>query len=286
MKGDPQFVILKHQAWLESADFEDKMLGAIIKEPLSPSTNFVPESPGVYMDREPQKGTVTDFVLQNDGDAAQGLAASTHSIGGYAVAGSRHDAVQLGGKLIRIRRIQQLDRFWARLKDDAQVRDTVPRWVSFFSPWPVCLVVGVMICEDVEVSFGGEQSRAHEGRVELPIGRVALAMSGVPVPPAIGEPGAVAAAQAKASCSQESATLFKARSGQSKIFALELRRVTTELFRRKLLLLKNDGPDFDDVRLASDEPLDENQDLEGPVLPENLILDKMDPEVYDDMIQT
>jgi hypothetical protein len=64
MSGDPEFIILKYQAWMRTAAFEDTILGAIIKQPLSPSTNYVPDAPTAYISHALQEGSATDFVLR------------------------------------------------------------------------------------------------------------------------------------------------------------------------------------------------------------------------------
>jgi hypothetical protein len=277
MKGDPEFVILKYQAWMEASEFEETILGAIVKEPLSPSTNYVPDSPLKYKTHEPQKGSATDFVLANAGDTANELGASLKSIGGYSVSGNKEDSVHLAGKFIRYKRIQQLDQFWAKLKEDADVKKTAPGWISFFNTWPVCLVVGIMICEDVELSMDGAQSRTHEGNVELPIGQITLA-AGVPNPVSnLVDP------QVKLASTKQTAAIFKAKMGKSSIFAVELRKVTTGMFRQKELQLKSDGPEVDSTRLAGDES-DDEEDLSKPVVTEDLILDELGPEDYEDMV--
>ncbi|CAI6089272.1 unnamed protein product [Clonostachys chloroleuca] len=235
MKGDPEFVILKYQAWMEAAEFEDVILGAVVKEPLSPS------------------------------------------IGGYSITGNTEESVHLAGKYIRYKRIQQLDQFWAKLKEDADVKQTVPGWISFFNTWPVCLVVGIMVCEDVELSMDGARSRTLEGKIELPIGQITLA-AGVPNPVAdLSDP------HVKLTSTNQTATIFKAKMGKSSIFAVELRKISTELFRRKLLQLRSDGPGVDGIRLAGDES-DDEEDLEKPVAAEDLILDELSPEDYEDMV--
>jgi hypothetical protein len=42
MIGDPEFVILKYQSWLDTAKFENKIFGSIVKEYLRPTNNYVP----------------------------------------------------------------------------------------------------------------------------------------------------------------------------------------------------------------------------------------------------
>lgn len=262
---------------MEASEFEDAILGAIIKEPLSPSTNYVPDSPVKYRTHEHQKGSATDFVLAKAGATAKELAASLKLIGGYSVSGNKEDSVHLAGKFIRYKRIQQLDQFWAKLKEDPDVKETAPVWISFFNTWPVCLVVGIMICEDVELFMDGAQSRIHEGNVELPIGQITLT-AGVPNP--VGD---LVDPQVKLASTKQTATIFKARMGKSSIFAVELRKITTEVFRQKVLQLKSDGPEVDATRLAGDES--DEEDLDKPIVAEDLIIDDLGPEDYEDMVR-
>ncbi|KAH6869557.1 hypothetical protein B0T10DRAFT_371138, partial [Thelonectria olida] len=199
------------------------------------------------------------------------------SIGGFSVSGNREESMYLAGKFIRYKRIRQLDRFWAKLLEDEDVKATAPRWISLFNTWPVCLVVGIMVCEDVELSMEGAQSRKLEGNVELPIGQITLA-AGAPNP--VGDK---VDPQVKLASAKQTATIFRANMGKSSIFAVELRKVTTDLIRWKLLQLKNEGPGVDNTRLASDESDDEHYQ-DQPVAGENMILDEFSPDEYEDMV--
>jgi len=274
MKGDPDFVILKYSAWLDASKFEDKILGAIVRQFLKPTNAYVPESPLQYNDEELVEGSLTDFVLDNTSSADQSASLSLQSVAGFSFNGNTTDSVHLSGKLIRYKRLQQHDQFWAKLKDDANVSSRVPGWISIFNTWPVCLVVGVMVCDDVEVSLEGKQTLESEGHVEIPIGTITLA-AGIPNP--LGEAGQP---QGNLSINKSVATIFKAKSGQSKIFALELRKVTTELLRRKELVLKDNGPDVGDGRLLGD---DEDEMGDESVTVADLILEKLSPEEFAEM---
>jgi len=278
MKGDPEFVILKYQAWLEASEFEDKILGAIIKNPLSPSTNYVPDSPIKYKTHEHQKGSATDFVLTTDASTAKELSGSLKSISGYSFSGNKEDSIHLAGKFIRYKRIQQLDQFWAKLKEDPDVKKTTPGWVKFFNDWPTCLVAGIMICEDVELEWEGTQSRKQEGEAEIPIGQITLA-AGVPNP--VGDQ---LDPRLKLASTKKTANIFKSKMGTSKIFAVELNKITTPLFRKKELELKNEGVNVDSTRLAGNGEEDKEEDLNEPVDASNLILDEFAPEDYFDTV--
>lgn len=126
---------------------------------------------------------------------------------------------------------------------DAAVKRKVPMWISPFKP-PPCLIVGIMICDEVEISFSGDASREVGGQVELPISSMALAAN---VPDLTG--GAVNPG-ASARVAHKTVTMFKAKTGQSRIFALQLQKVTTRGILQKRLELSQNGPVFDPVRLA------------------------------------
>jgi hypothetical protein len=149
--------------------------------------------------------------------------------------GNIESAVDLSGKLIRYKRLQQYQKFWSKLKSDPDVSMTVPHWISRYRA-PVCLVVGIMICEDVELSFEGKQSREVEGKVELPIGKITLA-AGVPNPL-----GNTVDPQATIGSDIQTVTIFKGKVEDSQIFALELKKITTEGWFWKDLKLEREGP--------------------------------------------
>ena len=173
------------------------------------------------------------------------------------------------------RSLQQHDQFWGKLKMDPDVRATVPGWISRFNAWPVCLVVGIMICEDVDLSFEGHSSLERGGKVELPIGKVSLA-AGTLIP---GLPDA----QVSAGTSRQTVTIFRGKAEESRIFALELRKIGLEGWFRKELALKSMGPDvMDETRLAAGEEEDEEDEEDVEDVSE-LVLGAFDEDEYEDM---
>ncbi|RTE69938.1 hypothetical protein BHE90_015669 [Fusarium euwallaceae] len=263
MKGDPEFVILKYSAWLDAAKFEDKILGAVVKHYLDPINDYEPESPLKYMVEAPVEGFFTDFVAEGSASATNAVNVSPiKSIAGMTLKGELQDRVHLQGKVVRLKRLQKCEKFWEKLKEDPDVRARVPGWMSVFSVRrPVCLVTGIMVCEDVDVSYEGVEKRELDGHVELPLGEIALAAS---VPGASG-----ANPEVKVETRREMATVFKARSGQSRIFALELKRVTTTFLQKKELILKGDGPKVNVGRVLGDE---DTEDEEESVTVDDLVL--------------
>lgn len=288
LQGDPTFIILKRQAWMEAADFEEQLLGAIIKHPLSPSTDFVPykdpKSPGSYktprkyMICDPQTGTDTSFVLLNKANATREFATTISSIGGFSLKGNNTACTNLAGQLVRFKRIRQLEPFWDNFKKDAQVEEQAPKWVSIFNKRPACLVVGIMICDDVELAVDGEQSEEFNVDVEIPVGQITMA-AGAPNPA-----GDLVDPKFSLKLTQGATHTFKAKVKGSHIFAIELKKVSTKLFQR-VLKLKGDWADVeDDTRLAADDLDDSDLEALGePVEGEDMILDELTLRELDNM---
>ena len=278
MKGDPEFIILKHAAWM-SAGFQESILGAIIRHPLSPSTDYVPDSPLRYNKYHLQESTATDFAFANTAEATSEVSGAVTTIANFAVKGKTEDKIHLGGKLVRIKRLQQVGEFWAALRSDPAVKSTVPGWISFYNTWPVCIVVGIMICEDIKLGHNTATSVQRQVSGELPVGAIAVAV-GVPNP--LGDSADPRFVVDK---SRGVANSFEATFGSSQIFAVELRKVTTEWFHGKELRLLSDGPgNIDPSRLASNES-DEDEDFDKAIDPEDLICVKLNPKDLDDMVR-
>ncbi|KAJ4370042.1 hypothetical protein N0V83_005806 [Neocucurbitaria cava] len=280
MSGDPEFVILKHSAWLDAAKYESKILGAVVRQPLKPTNDYLPENPLQYNDFdlvEPSE-PLTDFVLENSNIKAAHASAKLSSIGSFSFKGETTESIKLAGKLIRYKRLQQHSQFWSKLKEDKAVGAKIPTWVADAKTWPPCLVVGIMIAEDVDLDFGGASQREKTGGVELPLAKIAMAATGAPVPTDVGD------LQLDAGKTRGHASVFKAKAAKSNIFALELQivAVTKSLFKSKRqLVLSDDGPEVDTGRLAGIG----DDDSEDEALPsvDDLVLQGFTDEDYAQM---
>jgi hypothetical protein len=263
MKGDPSFVILKHSAWLDTSKYESQILGSIIRQPLRPTNDFVPYDPLQYnaFDLVEPTEPLTDFVLENTGTDTSHATAKLSSIAHLSFEGETTESVKLAGKSITYKRLQQHSQFWDKLKADKAVSDTVPIWVHDAKGRPPCLVVGIMIAEEVELDFSGASERKKDGSVEVPIAMIAIAVTAAPVPLNVGTVGA------RAGTAHKFASVFKAKAAKSSIFALELQKVevarSSEWWSRKKKLVLTDGaPDFDEGRLMNREDGDsDDEDL-------------------------
>ncbi|ETS84478.1 hypothetical protein PFICI_02503 [Pestalotiopsis fici W106-1] len=280
MKGDPNFVVLKYPGWLDAAKFEDKILGAIVRYPFKPTNEYLPDSPLRYNKNDLVEGCFTNFLHDNTETKSRDASAALESLVGFKWQGSKEEIVRLQGKLLRVKRLQQHAQFWSQLKTDEAVRNAVPDWISLLNTWPPCLVVGVMIAEDVELDFSGARERRREGVIEAPVATVALTAAGVPsalLGVDVGNP------QVSVGSGGKTATVFRASSAQRSIFALELRIVTTAFLRRRELALKEDGPKVYSGRLADGEQNWDSEDSDGAVGVEDLILEIFTQKEYSEM---
>lgn len=258
--------------------FEGKILGAIIKNPASPTTNYVPEDPApiTYVTRELQEGCARDFLLNGAGGRSQSAEASLTSIGGFRVAGATEASVHLAGKLVRHKRIQQLDQFWEQLRKDATVQESVPRWVKKRSKQPVCLVIGIMISEgSTEYETEARRTREWQGNGEIPMGQIASAAAGTNP---LSKAGNV---QLSAGLSNHTGTDLKASVDESNIFAVELKQITTPWFSRRRLELKDGDPSIDSTRLAG---TGSDKDWKDDVIVDDLVLEDVDAHMMTELL--
>jgi hypothetical protein len=117
-----------------------------------------------------------------------------------------------------------------------------------------------MIAEDVEIDFFGGAERTTDAGTELPIAKIAFAATGVPVAADVGNIGA------EAGTAHNYASVFKAKSAKSSVFALELQKLSVAKSspwwawwdRKKKLHLADDAPDFDAGRLMGEGDGDED----------------------------
>src|SRR6185295_18735885 len=137
MSGDPEFVVLKYSAWLDTEKYESKILGAIVRNFLRPTNDYVPEEPLAYnvtADGKPRdfdEGKLTNYIS----DKATTTSPNTlQSIACFNWKGRTEDSIHLQGRLIRWKRLQQITQeYWPRLKKDEAVCKTVPGWISILN---------------------------------------------------------------------------------------------------------------------------------------------------------
>jgi hypothetical protein len=226
--SDPEFFILKPAAWMLTKDYEDIMLGAFVQNYADPSLEgYLPRKTQptqlthhkLYSETKPVEGIFTEFVTNAYSEVKKEAEATLKSLVGVAFKDEAEQAAKLEGKLIRYKRLEQVHDFFKKVRKDKNVKAAVPGWITPSAT--VCLIVGIMMCEDVmEIELSSEERESAEGHFEVPISTITQAF-GVPNPLGdTGDPGA------KFARSQMSKRLFKAKSEGSKIFAVQLKPVT------------------------------------------------------------
>lgn len=120
----------------------------------------------------------------------------------------------MSGKLLRYKRITQYDTFYKKLVKEKRFKEEVPKWFRFRGP-PVCVVMGLFICEDVDIATNQEEFDKLEANGQAPLGIVLSSAAGVPV-----HGGDVSASGGK---EDKKLTYFKAKVGVESIFAIELK---------------------------------------------------------------
>ena len=146
-------------------------------------------------------------------------------------------------------------------------------WTSCFRA-PVCLVMGIMICEDVELSFEGKASIKREGRIEIPVGEITLAAGALNTVSNASDP------QGSFASNRQTVTIFKGQTGKSRIFALELRKISMKGWIWKDLDLQNEGPAVDATRLAANGESGDEEDADERPNIEDLVLTRLGQEEY------
>jgi hypothetical protein len=240
MTGDPVFVVLKPTAWLDAAKFEQVILGAIVKEFRSPTTRYEPAEDTKALDyynatQHPfVEGSFTDFKASPSDNSSGSVSISLGDIAGVKFGGSKKDEINLKGDVIRWKRLQQHELFLHNLITDPRVRAEVPKWISFINLWPPALVVGIMICENTTVDVAVETTHSTETKITVPVATIAAAVAGAPgVEQVLGidgivDPGLEVVRETKTTQNVSGKTT------KGQIFALELRKVTTEWMSKTL----------------------------------------------------
>ena len=264
MPTEPPFICLNPTSWLP-LDELNNLLGAVVKNFWAPTDNSVPEEPLYYNKGRPfvKKG-YDDFVLTTKDGSGKAAQLKLQGLTQLVWKGNVDDSFDLRGKHIRYVKLRQVDKFWKDLKEDSEVKESVPAWIGAWplnSRPPVCLVTGLFICEDVTSISSVAESREREAIVEAPLGTVAAvlgASQGVLLPSdGTGNIGA------GFSINKTEQLHVKVKDQGSSIFAMQLKVISSQVFNKKALRLKDRSPDTPTYRqMGEDDELPSVEDLE------------------------
>jgi hypothetical protein len=140
---------------------------------------------------------------------------------GAKVVNTSSSKVDLSEKTVGLRRLDQDEDYWEKLKEGLSLKRVLPTWIKkagkTSSP-DVCLVIGVAICEDVEVEWNKTRIAKRVAEGELPLDVIISAAAGSPLPLPDG-------ANITATVAKEKTQVYVVQAKQSKksIFAPELK---------------------------------------------------------------
>lgn len=109
------------------------------------------------------------FVLDAHASSRKGANTMPKSLVKVFYDGDPEHTHRLKGRYVRFTRLTQHDSFFDSVKKDPNATSWVPTWVKFDLKNPVCMVIGVMICEDVEVVWEEEAPKEVEAIGNIPI---------------------------------------------------------------------------------------------------------------------
>ena len=248
MSGDPVFMLLKWAAWV-SALQESQVLGTVVKNYRSPTTNRKPDDVSQYLRRhEVNERKFRDFVVHSSNSNNSDVESKLSSLVGIRFSGSTGEKVNMTGKLFTVKRLGQLDDYWKDLKTNESFKASVPDWVAGKKKKdrPICIVAGILIADDVEVCYDEKEFDKREANGEIPVGAIVTA-TGVPLP--LGD-----AANIRASVKKEIGVkaVFRAKSEESNIIGLEVMPIASK-FGSKDLKYENKPPEDDGQQLGDSE---------------------------------
>lgn len=271
---EPPFVILKSTSWLPVEE-TSTLLGAVVKNFWAPTDNSVPANPLQYnKGRKFVERGYDDFVLSNQDGAGKAAETKLQGITNITWRGVVDDEFDLHGKRIHYIKLRQVDQFWKDLKEDPEVKNQVPKWIG---PWqlkskpPVCLITGLFICEDVVLKSSEKGSQDREAKIEAPMGTAAAATGasqGLLLPS-----DGTGNLEAGYSVNKTQTRLFNATDKGGSIFAMQLKIISSEIFNKKALELKDKSPAAPSQRQMGED--------EGLPSVESLILEDGYPESWE-----
>ena len=278
MDMEPPFIILKSTSWLPIEE-TTTLLGAVVKNFWAPTDNSVPAEPLEYnKGRKFVEKGFNDFVLTNEDGIGKAAILKLQGLTSLNWNGVIDDEFDLRGKHIRYMKLRQVDKFWKDLKEDPEVREEVPKWIGSWqlkSKPPVCLITGLFIYEDVGFKSSKEVSQDQEVKIEAPLGSAvtAVGVSQGVLLPSDGMGNLAAGFSLDKTHRRHLETTDKS----SGIFAMQLNVISSELFNKQALKLKDKSPDAPTHR-----QMGEDEDLPSA---NSLYLETVDTSIWEDWVK-
>ena len=275
MAKDPVFLILKPTTgWLPERDWTE-ILGAAVKNPWSPTDDYTPRRAWTYNKNPLVEDHYDGFVLQKEKTSSHSFEVEVNGLGKLRWGKSTGHKVDLSGKRIYIKRLRRHSEIWKELTTKSEdFQEMVSEWVNDKrwgrTKYQVCLVVGLLICQDVIVASSDEEIKDREAKGGVPLGTIAECVSasqGAPI-----STGGVGDISAKVSESVVNRTYFEAKGHGKRIFALEL----------KIISSNKGKPALTDNTPDSSRHLGQDDDK---VDPDDLVMRDIELKEWDEILQ-
>jgi hypothetical protein len=262
MGVDSVWVVLEPKAWVDDT-WEKKLLGVVVRDFYTP-TNRKPDDPSRYHPNE--NGIITreftDFVLNNEASSDTNIEARLTVLLGAKVINTSSIKVDLSAKTVRLRRLDQDEDYWEKLREDLSLKRVLPTWIKKAGKrgFPdVCLVVGIAICEDVEIEWDKKRIAKREADGQFPLDVVITVAAGSILPVPVGSNIEATVAKEKTQV-----YVFKAKQAKKSIFALELKVIEREGWIETRTILGR-GPAVEQGHELGDNDDDDDDDDEVEV---------------------
>ncbi|KAF2151628.1 hypothetical protein K461DRAFT_154321 [Myriangium duriaei CBS 260.36] len=153
----------------------DRFLGAVVKNPLNPTENRAPDDPAEFGTSRLAETTFDRFAYQNASLQANANEFSLQGLGRFRRTTKTQHGLDLSGRTIQIKRLEQHDQLWEVLMRNEQFRVTIATWIDerrqcFRRKNIVCWIVGVLICEDPHVRLTTHKNGGTEVGGGVPLG--------------------------------------------------------------------------------------------------------------------
>ena len=275
MSKDPVFLVLKPTVgWLPEKEWKN-VLGAAVKNPWSPTDDYAPRKAWTYNKNPLVEHDYDGFVLQQQKTSSHSFEVEVNGLGKLRWGKSSGHQIDLSGKKIYVKRLRRHSEMWKELTTKSEdFQEAVAGWVNQKrlgrAKYQVCLVVGLLICQDVIVAASDEEAREREARGGIPLGTIAS--HGAPI--STGGGGDVSVAL---SSSVINRTYFEAEGHGKRIFALELKIISSN--KGKLALT--------DKTPQSNRQLGHDDDEDGDEAhSHDLLMREVAPEEWDEILRS
>lgn len=185
---EPHYYLLRERNYLP-ASCVDTLLGRIVQNYGDPTADFCPPESAHFEKGTLIRNSIRNFQIKGLGSSSKGPKIDMQGVLGLECTLKRSCEVDLTGEVLTSIRLQQHSELLRTMMQEASVRDQTTSWTnrSLFKGPPVCMVVGLLLCRESQVSTVEEKSHEIRANGLIPIATGGLAAIGVPLAAPLGD---------------------------------------------------------------------------------------------------